>query len=144
MMLAEGIRADAIVENTPGVSASSYIVGFVDTPMVKGMGKIFGGGPGAMLSVEEAANDILWMIENRVMHCFNPFWAAFKRTLLAHQPHVFSEILEQLACGVLVHFKQAKAKLEAAGEELGHPLSYKLRTVEVTRRLSMYKRSQKK
>ena len=40
--------------------------------------------------------------------------------------------------------RRAVAKAEAEGHAIGQTLAYKMRTVDVTRRLSMYKRSEGK
>ena len=67
--LQESVQCSLDAERSDGVTASVYCVGYVDTPMVQGFRQAFK--IKSMLSVEQAAADMVRMVRRREHICFN-------------------------------------------------------------------------
>ena len=139
--LAETIDTSCRADGCPGVSASAYCVGYVDTPMIRGFERLGVKNP---LTPEQAAEDIVRAVERRELMGYAPLQLAWLVSMLAHVPNVPDFVTRHIYTKNEVGGRRAVAKAEAEGHAIGQTLAYKMRTVDVTRRLSMYKRSEGK
>ena len=140
--LQESVQCSLDAERSDGVTASVYCVGYVDTPMVQGFRQAFKSK--SMLSVEQAAADMVRMVRRREHICFNPAKQALVFCLVAHNPIVPFSIARKGAAKEARVNARRRQHAEAKGEQLGHPLSYRMREVQVQRRMSMFKRASSK
>ena len=94
------------------------------------------------LTPEQAAEDIVRAVERRELMVYAPLQLAWLVSMLAHVPNVPDFVTRHIYTKNEVGGRRAVAKAEAEGHAIGQTLAYKMRTVDVTRRLSMYKRSE--
>ena len=74
--LAETIDTSCRADGCPGVSASAYCVGYVDTPMIRGFERLGVKNP---LTPEQAAEDIVRAVERRELMVYAPLQLAWRQ-----------------------------------------------------------------